>query len=408
VKNLLPRFAFALVAVLIIAGLLITLGKRESEASPSAYSYNPSGLHALEELLHRNGIETTVSRLVQPLVGPKDLVIAAYVEEGPQMWGSSPLAPVEKSLKTFISKGGRVLVIPFDRDFRARSYEAIKGFTPVVSLRSEETLQINSSPLTYGYLSAYDGASSSGNATFLPIEEYGETYSPWYRQGVEQGQPFVSIASEGKGLLARTSDGLFVTNRFIDQGDNARLALQTIKGLLPEGGRVVFAEAALGGGISASLVSTLGPWAVGIWMQLLVLFVVVIFTLGIRFGLPLIERRAEYGQREMIDAISDVYVRARSSAVALDVAYQNADFRIRRALKLPAHLSIAERDRFIPDKLASLLKEIDLSRKPIINIDKKGRQKVSYRHDDVGALNLVRRLETELDAFVPKTRNRIS
>jgi hypothetical protein len=139
-----------------------------------------------------------------------------------------------------------------------------------------------------------------------------------------------------------------------------------------------------------------------------VFFLVVIFTLGIRFGLPAIERRNQMGQREMIDAISDVYNRSRSTSVALDVAYQNADYRIRRGLKLPAHLSLEERDRLLPPELARLLDYVSQMRKPLVKIDEKGRQKVTHRLNPQEALDLIQKLERELDAFVPRTRNRIS
>ena len=61
-KNVLPRFAFALLAVLVIAAVLLTLGQRESQAHPSAGSYNPSGLHAFYTLLQQNGVPVVTER----------------------------------------------------------------------------------------------------------------------------------------------------------------------------------------------------------------------------------------------------------------------------------------------------------------------------------------------------------
>jgi hypothetical protein len=408
VKGLIPRFALGLLAVLVIAAILISLGQRETYARPSANSYNPSGLHALRELLSENGIASKIDRLEVPRIEPNDLVIAAYVESGPSMFGQDPLDPIEKQLDRHIRRGGRVMVLPFDEDFRARSLTAVKAATPIFSTSSKESLQVNSAPLTFGNLSEWGEEATSGSATFLPFEFEDDTYSPWFRRSSNSGEPFLTLALRGSGMFARFSDGMFATNRFIDRSDNAQIALRSIQGLLKDGGKVVFAEGTLGGAISPSLVDILGPWAAGIWVQLTVLFLVVIVTLGVRFGLPSQERRKQVGQREMVDAISDVYRRARSTSTAMDAVYNLADHRIRRGLKLPAHLTNVERDKFLPPSLVRLLQDVDLAKKPLIEVDSKGRQRISHRLSGSEALALAQNLEQELDAFVPKVPNRIS
>lgn len=407
-KGLIPRIAYGLVAILLIAAILLTLGQRETYARPLASSYNPSGLHAFQELLGRNGIPSRIDRLEQPRLKPTDLVIAAYIDDDRPFLSESPLKPIEKALMKFIEGGGRVLVLPFDQDFRARSHSAIKATTPIVSSLDGSKLEVNSAPLNFSSLTLYRDQLSSGGSYFLPFDYESNIFASWFKRDLNSTDVFVANGSVGKGILARTSDGLFATNRFIDRADNATLALQLVRGLLPEGGQVVFAEASLGGGISPSLVNILGPWASGMWVQLTVLFVVVVFTLGIRFGLPAVERRAQRGQREMIDAISDVYLRAKSTAVALDVAYEEADRRIRRSLKLPAHLSVQDRDRLLPPELVSVMEEVDLGRKPIIEVDSNGKQKVTYRMNPKEALALNAKLEAALDEFIPRTGNRLS
>ena len=407
-KGLLPKFAYGLVAILVIAGLMITLGQRESQSKPSATSYFPSGLHAFQDLLERNGISTHVDRLEQPRLKPTDLVIAAYVNRGFTVFGDSGPKPIEESLKRHLQRGGRVLVLPFDEDFRARSFTAIKQLTPVVSKDGQDKYEISSSPLDSGGLFEYQTGLSAGGARFLPIEFSDDVFMPWLKRDPKSTDGFVAIAGRGPGMLCRTADGLFATNRFMDRGDNAQFALRIVNGLLPEGGRVVFAEATVGNAVSPSLVNVLGPWATGIWMQLLVLFLVVIVTLGVRFGLPEISRRKQRGEREMVDAVSDVYRRARSTAVALDVAYRNADQRIRRALKIPTNVGAQDRDRLLPDVLVRLLQQVDAMRQPVVEVTSAGRQKVTYRLDPSQALALITKLEAALDASFPKRGNRIS
>jgi hypothetical protein len=407
-KGLLPKFAYALLAILLVAGLLLTLGQRETKAYPSANSYAPSGLHALRELLETNGVATHLDRLESPRLRKGDLAVVAHVNRTFSFFGGNPLKPVEESLEKFVKDGGTVLVLPFDEDFRARSYTAIKQFTAVVSPDGQEKYEVNSSPLDFGTMSENGDNFSSGGAQFLPIEFEDETYTSWYKRGPASGEPFVAISSRSAGTLCRTADGLFVTNRVLDRGDNAELALRVVNGLLPEGGRVVFVEAAVGEAVSPSLVNVLGPWATGMWMQLTLLFVVIVVTLGIRFGLPDMERRKQRGQREMVDAVADVYNRAKSTAVSLDVAYRSADQRIRRALKLPQHTTAPDRDRLLPPSLVMLLKEVEVMKQPIVEIDSKGVQRVSYRLQPTEALKLMQKLEAELDSVFPKGGNRIS
>ncbi|MBC8065530.1 MAG: hypothetical protein H7Y17_11910, partial [Chlorobia bacterium] len=225
-KGLLPKVAYGLLAVLLVAAILIGIGQRESTARPVASSYNPSGLHALQELLDRNGIPTVISRLRQPQLGEKDLVIAAYIEDGPTIFGNNPLEPLEKYLEKFINRGGRVLVLPFESDFRKRSQQALKSPTSIVNADGNETLQISTSPITYANLSAYDSGVTSSTADFLPFEYEDLSYSPWLKRSVDSNEPFLALSSKGKGILARSADGLFATNRFLDRDDNAKFALK--------------------------------------------------------------------------------------------------------------------------------------------------------------------------------------
>ena len=407
-KPKLTRIAFTLLSVLILAAILLTLGQREREARPSATSYNPSGLHALRQLLIERGIETRVDRYEQPRLAKNELAVAAYVESGPDLFGGKPLKAIEEALHGHLEKGGRVLVLPFDPDFQGRSIEAVKATTEVIQASTKRKLQVNTSPLTFATLTIDGGSASAGSATFLNLEFEAFAYASWLKRGFGSNDPFVVTTKSSDGILARTADGLFATNRFIDRSDNAEIALNIIEGLVPEGGRVVFTEATLGEGLEPSLVGTLGPWAVGMWMQLILLFLVIVFTLGVRFGLPEPERRRQQGQREMLDAVADVYRRANSVAVALDTAYEMADRRIRRGMKLPAQVSNADRDRLLPGPLVACLHKVDQARIPIVRVDSKGRTHVSYSVNSVEAQRMILQLEERLNEVVPKTKNRIS
>ena len=400
-KRLIPRAAFILVAVLVIAGILLTLGQREGYTNPIASSYNPSGLHAFQELLGQNGIPSLVTRNNAPRLRKSDLVIATYVQS------DTDVSAIETNLKAFVESGGRVLVLPFDNDFRARSKTAYQYPTQIVSNATGDTLKVHSSPLDYNNMLAFDGQ-VSGGGSFLSLNYNSISFVPWSKSARNSNAPMLVIESRGEGLLARASDGLFATNRFIDKEDNAQFALSVVRSMLPPEGRVVFAEAALGNGEEPTLASILGPWAVGAWNQFLVLCGVIVLTLGIRFGLPEVERRKQRGQRELIDAVADVYLRAKATSAALDSAYEDADRRIRRALKLPTHATFQQRDERLPESLAQNMQHLDQLRKPLVLTDSKGRQRVVNRLQPTEALEFLRKLEDELASFIPGSKNRIS
>jgi len=401
-KSVIPRFAYALLAILAFAAVLLTIGQRETEINPVASSYNPSGLHAFQELLEANGIPTEITRLQQPRLQPNDLAIAAYSDTGSYVRGPRPTETIDNSLLAHLKRGGKVLVLPFDPDFRQTSKDALVTPIELVNAGTGDRLQINHSSFEATSLDeGYEDGPDRGSP--LTIKSDTTSFVAWKRSGVSN-TPFVTFARTGDGTLARAAEGLFVTNRFIDRNDNAKLALALVQGLLKPGGRVVFTEATLGQGIEPSLVSTLGPWAVGAWMQVVVLFLVFVFTLGIRFGLPDVERRVQRGQRDLIDAVTDIYRRSRSMVVALDAAYAAADVSIRRAYRLPSGVTNAERDAVVPPELARVLKEVDEARKPILTSS--GKLEYSVRPSE--ARDLVARLDALLAEHLAATKNRIS
>lgn len=67
------------------------------------------------------------------------------------------------------------------------------------------------------------------------------------------------------------------------------------------------------------------------------------------------------GQRELVDAYAGVLRRAGATHVALQAVANDADRRLRRALKMDAGLERAERDKRLPPELNQLLSRIDMA-----------------------------------------------
>jgi hypothetical protein len=111
--------------------------------------------------------------------------------------------------------------------------------------------------------------------------------------------------------------------------------LKVVRTVAPSGGTLVFDESMIGNAEAPTVANTLGKWAVAARWQAGILFVVLIYTLSRRFGLPVTERRSVRGSRELFDAISDVFRRTGNTGLALDNLLVECDQRIRRVLSAP-------------------------------------------------------------------------
>lgn len=346
--------------------LVITLGRRESEAFPSAASYNPSGVAALAELLRREGYQVRADSLTTPSLAPGEVPIAFEYSVSRDDFATED-SPFDTWLHRFVGQGGRAVVFSLDPRFQAASRAALAR--PIsVSNRSGRHLSIYAGPA---------------------LEDL-----PWLDSDTPQmgllsyrGGSVADAYAVGKGLLVYGRDGLAATNRFLDRGDDAEFVLSLVRAAAPPGSRLVFTEAAFGNGEQQGLLGTIGRWAEAAWYQCLFFFVVVVVTLGIRFGLPEEARRRQRGMRELVDAVSDTYLRAEATDAALRAARTTADARLRTVLKLPRDASDGERDRLLPESLGHALRDVETA----------SRQK-SAGPDE--ALRLVRRLEAELESFL--------
>ena len=229
---------------------------------------------------------------------PTDLALAFYVTDHQSFGVVSPPADIDKLLTAHAERGGTILALPLSDDFRTASK---------VALTAEQS--ITSRPR--GAQKHVTVSADVPPPSIVPDDA--TKFNLW-----ETGTPtaFATAMKVGKGTLVTLSDGLPATNRFIDRADNAEVLLSIIQPLVPRGGRIVFTEATFGGGREPSLLATIGPWAQAGWMQLLFLFVVIVLTLGFRFGLADERRVTERGQRELLEAVADTYQRGRMTRVA--------------------------------------------------------------------------------------------
>ena len=377
-----PTLAWVGLGLLILAALLLSLGRRDLESKPNADSFGPSGASAFRELLERNGYDVRIDRSSRPLFYPDDTVIAFFrqqplsifgTEEESAGYGDKYEDPTQDSLHSFLDRGGRAIFLPIKTDFPGTSAAALKA--PVAKVRSP-------------YAKGAFGITADASATTPFLDKFKQSHftasSLWK---TEVGDEEVSGIKVGDGRVLVLRSGLGVTNRFLDRNDNAAFLLQLVRSLAKDSRRVVFVEATFDEPQERSLVEAIGPWANAAWQQLLVLAVVVIYTLGKRLGIPEAYRARQRGSREMVDAVADTMQRSRSADFAMRVALERSDVQLRNALKLSRDADRTARDSQLPDTLLSAIAALEAA-------------SVERKAPEADALRRIQRLERELGEFL--------
>ncbi|MFI5386227.1 MAG: DUF4350 domain-containing protein [Fimbriimonadales bacterium] len=339
-KRSVLSLAWLFLGILAVAAVFMTLGKRESVTNPRLDSYAPSGLSAFGELLRSNGYQVRSTASPIPDLGKDDIAVVCLREDRDSLIGGEA-SGINRRLSDFAEHGGRLVLLPFDSTF-----DQSNGSIGQVSVRN--TVSGAQAQLMMRH------PDYSEPTRFLPGEL--TSTSIWEGQNEPDGG-VITLTRDGKGIVLGVSDGFMATNRYIDKVQNADVLMTSIETVAPKGSRLVIVEG-LFAESEPSLIELLGPGAAGVWYQALFLFVVVVFTLGKRFGLPQEVRPIQTGQRELVDAIADTYRRARSTRVACRAAYDGVDREVRKAVKLSSDAPASERDSRIPEPLASEFRRV--------------------------------------------------
>jgi len=338
----LPVFVWILFGLLALSGAVISLGQRETTTRPAADSFAPSGTSAFVSLLEKRGYKVRIDRWQNPRLSAGDLAIA-FKAESPGIHISTENESREffDSLKKSIENGTDVILLPLRSDFEKVSREILTG-KPVVS-----TERGSGAKFEIAMPANSEAADDSDPLAF----EDGDSVGLW---DTEAGWT-LRAGQFGKGRLLQFSDGSFATNRFIDHADDARAALSAVSLLAKPGSTIVFTEAAYGNVETPSLLELIGPWALAGWQQLLFLGLIVVATLGTRFGIPDETRPPQRGARELLDAVADTYLRGRQTKAAMDAALYRTDNELRTELRLPRDATLRDRDSQLPPSLQKAL-----------------------------------------------------
>lgn len=318
-----------LVGLLAVSAGLLALGSNERKTDPRIDSFRPSGLAAFAELLRANGYAVRLG----PAPASSGALTVVPVKE--QKAGTYEVSDaVAGFLGSRLRGGGRMLIAPLPEDFmdavdQASAHRVENAVTgAALQVRSRTDLE--------------------SNPDWSFADESDVQATIW----ADGSAPFAWLFTVGRGRAALVSDGLVATNQFIGEAQNADLLMNMIATMTTGGPRIVYFDERTFSGEEPSLLEILGPGATAAWNQALFLFLIVVLTLGKRFGLPDETRSSQVGQRELVDAIADVFRRGRQTRVACQVAHDRADLAVRTALRLPESASQADRDAALPPDLA--------------------------------------------------------
>ncbi len=371
-----------MLGLLVLATGLLLIGRSDSRANPSISNYGPSGLAAWAELLRRDGYQVRLERDPTPRFKEGEVVFAAEYRNPDEPFAyedpSDPAAITSKLLGDYIVQGGKSVVVSIASDFESASKNATKPLT-LTNLSDGMTRKVNFQP----------GVVVGGNYfDWLPVDSGlpGRSYRTWS----SAEEPFDGVISIGAGKCLVIYDGLPLTNRFLDQSENADVALSLIRSQVRPGSTIVFVEAFIGNIGEEGFIESLGPWAVAVRSQILILALVIVFSLGQRFGSPQMERVKARGTRELVDAVSDVFRRSRKDNFALELLYDDTMERIRIAMKRP----IGTKRKDLLDLMPTELREACL------NV---GEATVSKIKQDQ-AMKLATQLLAELERFEKDSR----
>ena len=374
---------WVLFGLLAISMAMILLGREEFATDPSTNSYGPSGTRAFAELLRSRGYEVEVSLASRPATKPEDLGVGFMVEDRETEFDfSAPghQSPTQAQFIKHLEGGGRGLLIRMPPNFLTATTSAQVNSREVIPAVGDQSLDARFEVSEGMALDVW------GQDRFLSADADFAAYTD------SHDEPVLRFLSYGKGLLGALYDGTGATNRFLDQKQNAAFLLNVVRALKPEGGRIIVFEGLHRDVGAPGLLETIGPWALAAWYQVIFLALVVVFTLGKRFGLPEVFRGRQRGGRELLDAYADLLGRSRKPELALRKIVADADREIRNRYGIASDLSPKLRNERIPPDLANALLRAEVSIAPELS--------------DGAALSVARDLEREMAKAMPQRAHR--
>lgn len=345
------RIAILMTGILAIAVALIILGRTDNTAKPSSDHFGPSGVSAFADILQKLGYQVRSERSRRPKLANDELAIAVSLRKtAVDSWESPTPGGPDKDMEILVDRldlflrgGGRLLAGHMGTSFGPTSATA-----PTRTLTRKEN---PGDPAIGPTLTATIGDFTAPH--FGNWENNAPTM--WFADSA----PVVSAQVKGRGVVLSVTDAIGMSNRYIDQADNARFFVSLVEAAAPAK-KVVFLEAAHGDIAEPGLLESIGRWLQYGWTQAMLVLLVIAYAVGKRFGLPVYDRFVQRGQRDLVDALAFLYRRAKADDTAIHAILRNADRDIRRSLKLSFDAPVEQRNQRIPDSLRIAIEHAQL------------------------------------------------
>jgi len=333
--------------VLFGATVFLLAGQQSRESFPSLASSAPSGTKLFGELLERNGLPIKANRSEFPVV-EKGTTSVAFVTPS---YGSAQSFLVDQTDPTFENElpgftnliknakpGSKLILIIIDPEFDAASTIAQQvTYRPFLNMgKPEYKLEVDLPENNFGY---------SGFG--YPLGTYPDAF---------RMNPGIALSKKvGNTEILMLNSGLLATNRFIDRGDNAEYLVSVFRQFGGPNARFVSYESTFGNTQSTNLFSAIGNWALVASWQALLLFVVVCYSVSIRFGIAHPMRSRERGATDTIDAMGTTLLRTANLKYAAALYFDRIVFQAKAKLRIPRNAPLDHLTRRTPEGLSQMI-----------------------------------------------------
>jgi len=327
---------------------------------PLSYSRHPNGAKGLAKLLQRNGytvrpLRSSFRHLPHDadmfIIFPASLVTLLNLRD---RWGDEDL----QALQRWVESEGVLVVLGND----GRLEEPLQPHfdPPAPTFHTTASTRFKAVPLlTPGWM---EGIS------MLELGERGTRLKPhnarWVPLLGDARGVAIALHYRGEGVILECADSDWLTNAHLRRGDHGAFILAFIRWRVPKGGVVYFDDA--GQGDLEYVGQPRGFWGyapMGLkiaFAHLMVLVVLVMYSVGRRFGLPRPARPRMPSLGEYVDALTGLYASAHATQPALEIVMEEVRRRLCKRLGLPAGATLLQVMEALPpeSELCRALRDI--------------------------------------------------
>lgn len=341
----------------LVAGLLLYSLRLASEARdprfaplPLSYSQHRFGAKGLARLLERNGYTVRPLRRTFRHI-PNDaamLIIFPPPLQIDTLTGGSVYTEEDaERLDEWLQDGGRLILLSSDgRLPESLLADARSARMPPFQYPAERDIDAQPA-LPASWLGGVKQVRLADlRLTFSPREE---RWVPLLHAG---GAVKGALWYYGKGVVFECADWHWLTNERLRNADNGAFILAIVRKMLPNGGVVYFDDA--GQGDLEYQREARGFWGIAptgvraAFAHLLLLTVIVMYSVGKRFGLPRPAPSRAPALGEYVDALAGVYERAQAAQPALETVLDDMRRRLCQRLGLPAGATMLQLIQSLP------------------------------------------------------------